>query len=367
MNKDPFKEYIKESEPDKRDKGYAWHTAIGLQAVDGLKTSEYLVQTAVRNIEGEISFEEANALLQSYYEENPVRDADDRTEEADKVSARIATLLSEKAFSFTPNEYFSIHRKLFTGIYSHAGRIRDYNITKKEWVLNGATVLYGSATELRATLDYDFSEEKKFSYKNLTMDGIIHHLAVFVSRLWQIHVFGEGNTRTTAVFFIKYLCTLGFDVTNDIFAENAWYFRNSLVRANYNDLKNGIHKTTEYLELFLRNLLLNESNPLHNRTLHISGTFKEPEKVNIDSKKANIGEEKANIEDVFTAKTASHIQVLQEALGSELAFGRSDVQRVLGLKPTRSSALLREMAEYGIIEPVSGHGKGKYRFRHQES
>ena len=193
MNKDPFKEYIKESEPDKRDKGYAWHTAIGLQAVDGLKTSEYLVQTAVRNIKGEISFEEANALLQSYYEENPARDADDRTEEADKVSARIATLLSEKAFSFTPNEYLSIHRKLFNGIYSHAGCIRDYNITKKEWVLNGATVLYGSATELRATLDYDFSEEKKFSYKNLTMDDIIHHLAVFVSRLWQIHVFGDAH------------------------------------------------------------------------------------------------------------------------------------------------------------------------------
>ena len=165
MNKDPFKEYIRESEPDKRDKGYAWHTAIGLQAVDGLKTSEYLVHTAVRNIEGEITFEEANALLQSYYKEkNPSRNVDDRTEEADKVSARIAALLSEKAFSFTPNEYISIHRKLFSGIYSHAGRIRDYNITKNEWVLNGATVVYGSATELKTTLDYDISEEKKFSY-----------------------------------------------------------------------------------------------------------------------------------------------------------------------------------------------------------
>ncbi len=362
MNKDPFKEYIKESEPAKRDKGYAWHTAIGLQAVDGLKTSEYLMHTAVRNIEGEISFVEANELLQTYYEENPTCDVSDRTEEADKVSARIAALLSERAFSFTPNEYLSIHRKLFIGIYSHAGRIRDYNITKKEWVLNGATVLYGSATELRATLDYDFSEEKKFSYKNLSMDEIIHHLAVFVSRLWQIHVFGEGNTRTTAVFFIKYLRTLGFDITNNIFAENAWYFRNSLVRANYNDLKNGIHETTEFLEIFLRNLLLSENHPLHNRTLHISGTFKEPEKANIDSKKVNIGEEKVNIEEAFTAKTASHVQKLQEALGFEDTFGRSDVQRVLGLKPTRSSALLREMAEHGIIEPVSGYGKGKYRF-----
>ena len=209
MKHDPFKEYIRESEPDKREKGYAWHTAIGLQAVDGLQTSEYLKHTAVRNIEGEISFEEAGALLQNYYEENPSRDAEDRTEEADKVSLRIAALLSEKAFSFTPNEYLSIHRKLFTGIYSHAGCIRDYNITKREWVLNGGTVIYGSATELRATLDYDFSEEKKFSYQNLSMDEIIRHLAVFVSRLWQIHVFGEGNTRTTAVFFIKYLRTLG--------------------------------------------------------------------------------------------------------------------------------------------------------------
>ena len=272
--KDPFKEYIRESEPDKRDKGYVWHTAIGLQAVDGLKTSEYLARTAIRNIEGEISFEEANALLQDYYEANPSRNADDRTEEADKVSAKIAAVLSEKAFSFTPNEYLSIHRKLFTGIYSHAGCVRDYNITKKEWVLDGATVLYGSATELRATLDYDFSEEKELSYRNLSMDEIIHHLAVFISRLWQIHVFEEGNTRTTAVFFIKYLQTLGFDVTNDIFAENAWYFRNALVRANYNDLKNGIYETTEFLELFLRNLLLNEHHPLHNRTLHISGTLK---------------------------------------------------------------------------------------------
>ena len=363
MNKDPFKEYIKESEPTKRDKGYAWHTAIGLQAVDGLKTSEYLVHTAVRNIEGEISFEEANALLQTYYEENPTHDASDRTEEADKVSARIAALLSERAFSFTPNEYISIHRKLFTGIYSHAGHIRDYNITKQEWVLNGATVLYGSATELRATLDYDLSEEKKFSYKNLSMDEIIRHLAVFVSRLWQVHVFGEGNTRTTAVFFIKYLRTLGFDVTNDIFAENAWYFRNALVRANYNDLKNGVHETTEYLELFLRNLLLNENNPLHNRTLHISGTFKEIEKPDIETAKPDIEALKSDIEKLFRPKTASHILKLCEAFPGQTIFGRSDVMKVIDIKASRASDLLREMVESRVIEPVSGHGKGKYQFR----
>ena len=377
MIEDPFKEYIKESEPDKRDKGYAWHTAIGLQAVDGLKTSEYLVHTAVRNIEGEISFEEANALLQSYYEENPVSDTDNRTEEADKVSARIAALLSEKAFSFTPNEYISIHRKLFTGIYSHAGCIRDYNITKKEWVLDGATVLYGSATELKATLDYDFSEEKKFSYKNLSMDEIIHHIAVFISRLWQIHVFGEGNTRTTAVFFIKYLRTLGFDVTNDIFAENAWYFRNALVRANYNDLKNGIHETTEFLELFLRNLLLNENHPLHNRRLHISGTFKGSEKPYIGTAKPYIGTAKPyigtakpdieavkkDIEKKFQSKTLSHILKLREAFTNQAIFGRSDVMSVIAIKSSRASELLAELVEKNIIEPVYGHGKGKYRFK----
>ena len=362
MKKDPFKEYIREVEPAKRDKGYAWHTAIGLQAVDGLKTSEYLVHTAVRSIEGEISFEEANALLQTYYEENPAGDVSDRTEEADKLSVRIAALLSECAFSFTPNEYLSIHRKLFTGIYSHAGCIRDYNITKKEWVLDGATVLYGSATELQATLDYDFSEEKKFSYKNLSMDEIIQHLATFVARLWQIHVFGEGNTRTTAVFFIKYLRTLGFDATNDIFAENAWYFRNALVRANYNDLKNGIHETTEYLELFLRNLLLNESNPLHNRTLHISGTFKETEKPDIEMQKPDIDGLKADIQNIFQSKTVSNILKLRETFPGQTIFGRSDVMKVIGIKTSRASELLKKMTEHGIIEPVAGNGKGKYRF-----
>ena len=363
MNNDPFKEYIKESEPSKRVKGYAWHTAIGLQAVDGLETSEYLAHTAARNIEGEISFDEVSALLQAYYKENPARDAEDRTEEADKVSARIAALLSERAFSFTPNEYLFIHKSLFAGIFSHAGCIRGYNITKKEWVLNGATVLYGSATELQATLNYDLSEERKFSYKNLSMSEVIHHLAIFISRLWQIHVFSEGNTRTTAVFFIKYLRTLGFDVTNDIFAENARYFRNSLVRANYNDLKNGIHETTEFLELFLRNLLLSENHPLHNRTLHISGTLKAAETPDIKTSKPDIEALEANIETVFQPKTVSHILKLRNAFPGQTIFGRSDVMGVIGIKPSRASDLLKKMVEHGVIERVPGHGKGKYRFR----
>ena len=367
MYKDPFKTYIKQGEPGKRDIGYAWHTAIGLQAVDGLKTSQYLVDTAIKNIEGEISIDEAQALLNSYYEENPKTDSQDRTEEADKVAVRIAKILSEKAFSFTPNEYISIHKKLFSGIYSDAGKIRDYNITKREWVLDGATVVYGSASELRATLDYDFSEEMKFSYKGLDMDEIIHHLAVFISRLWQIHIFCEGNTRTTAVFFIKYLRTLGFDATNDIFAENAWYFRNALVRANYNDLRKGVHETTEFLELFLRNLLLEETNELHNRSMHISGKFTnvakadiEPQKANIESKKACIEERLANIDGAVTDKTREHILKLYGEFGNKEFFGRSDVEKITGLKSTRASELINLMLNNNVIEPVKGHGKGKY-------
>ena len=360
MYKDPFKEYIRQSEPNKRDKGYAWHTAIGLQAVDGLKTSKYLIDTAIKNIEGDISIDEAQELLNSYYEENPKSGDDERTEEADKVAVRIAKILSEKAFSFTPNEYISIHKKLFTGIYGHAGKIRDYNITKKEWVLDGATVLYGSASELRATLEYDFSEEKKFSYRNLTMDEIIHHLAIFVSRLWQIHIFGEGNTRTTAVFFIKYLRTLGFDATNDIFAENAWYFRNALVRANYNDLKNGIHETTEYLEVFLRNLLLDERNELHNRSMHISRSFNK--KVDIESVKVDIRNKIMSFSDRISEKTINHTINIFVECGTKEYFGRTVIEEITGLKASGASKLIKLLLDSNIIIPVSGHGKGKYRF-----
>ncbi len=274
--RDIFEEYLREKEPQKKEKGYAWHTAIGLQAVDGLNTSEYLIETAKKNIDGDITFEEADRLIQSYYKENTVHAAAIRTEEADKVSVRIAQLLSERSFVFSPAQYISIHGQLFKGIYKHAGKIRDYNITKPEWVLDGDTVMYGGALDLRATLDYDFSVEKEFSYKNLSTDEIIKHLAAFVSRLWQIHIFSEGNTRATAVFFIKYLRTLGFNVTNDIFAENAWYFRNALVRANYTNLKKGVYETTEYLELFLRNLLLGEENSLKNRDMHINNSLSSP-------------------------------------------------------------------------------------------
>lgn len=350
MYQDPFKEYIKQSEPSKKYKGYVWSTAIGLQAVDGLEPSEYLVQTAMENIEGNISMADAEKRIESYYAANPKQNNDDRTEEADKVSVRIAAILSEKAFSFSPSEYIGIHRKLFLGIYKHAGKIRDYNITKKEWVLDGATVLYGNAAELRQTLEYDFEQEKKFSYKGLSTDEIMKHLAFFISRLWQIHIFGEGNTRTTAVFFIKYLRSLGYDATNDIFAENAWYFRNALVRANYTDLKNDIHETTVYLEKFIRNLLLDENNELKNRYLHINHLFKE----NADKKaEINAG---INAEIKISEKQKKIILMLKEnpyctikEISDKLDVNHSTVERNI-----------KKLRENGIIERVGARKDGKW-------
>ncbi len=276
MEKDSFEEYLKESGPDKASKGYAWSTAIGLQAVDGLKPSKYLIETAIQNIEGNVTMREARDLIDSYYQERPEHLADDeRTEEADKVSLRIAELLSETAFSFSPNEYISIHRRLFQGIYQHAGKIRDYN---------------------------------------------------------------------------------------------AWYFRNALVRANYTNLQKGIHETTEYLEVFLKNLLLNEKHELPNRNLHISGHLGK-QKVDIGSEKVDIQEEKVDIEKVvsrktgdFTVRTVGHIRKLFETFGTDQAFGRSAVVEVLKLQNSSASKLLAKMVQAGILKPVSGQGKGKYRF-----
>ena len=265
-----FEEYIRHTDASKKDKTLAWSTAIGLQQVDGLKPSSYLYETAKKNIEGELSFDEAKNLIDSYYESRTARTQDDeRTEEADKVSSRIAQILSEPSFHFSPSHLIAIHKRLFEGIFKFAGKIRDYDITKKEWVLNGYTVMYGASFELKAALDYDFEMERNFKYKGLSTDEIIKHITFFISRLWQIHAFGEGNTRTTAVFTIKYLRSMGYKVDNDIFAQNSWYFRNALVRANYKNLKDGIEENPVYLERFFRNLILGENNELKNRYTHI--------------------------------------------------------------------------------------------------
>lgn len=265
-----LEEYIKQGEPGRTEKSEAWQTAIGLQAVDGLNTSQYLLDTAKDHIEGKITIDEAQKRIYSYYEQRSVRtEVENETKEADIVSARIAKLLGEKTFQFSPVEWITIHRRLFEGVFDHAGQIREYNISKKEWILNGESVIYADFNSIKETLDYDFTTEKQFSYEGLSVEAAVKHLAKFASDIWQIHPFGEGNTRATAVFMIKYMKTFGFHVNNDAFRENSWYFRNALVRANYNDLQKDIHSTTKFLELFFANLLLGTNHELKNRYMHV--------------------------------------------------------------------------------------------------
>ena len=266
---DSLSEYLRAKEPGKVELAGLWRTAIGLQKVDGLTPSQYLIDTARRNIEGEITIAEAGKIIGAYYKSKSVREeaAKTRTDEADIVSQRIAGILAEPTFSFSPASYVSIHKKLFAGVYKHAGKIRDYNITKSEWVLKEDTVRYESADVIVATLEYEFERERKFNYKGLGPAEFIAHFSRFIADVWQIHAFGEGNTRTTAIFAIKYLRTLGYVIENDEFSVNSFYFRNALVRANYTNIPKGVHPTIVYLERFFGNLLLGEKNELKSRYL----------------------------------------------------------------------------------------------------
>ena len=290
-----FDQYIRQGEPDKREKAYAWSTAIGLQAVDGLQTSEYLLQTAQRHIEGEISIEEVRDLVKTYYQSKTLRESDDDDkQEADKVSANITKVLSSKTLNFSTSGYISVHRRVFEGVFKHAGTLRKYDITKREWVLDGDTVNYLNWEDLRRAIDYDIEQEKSFSYKGLSSDEMISHISRFVSGLWQIHAFCEGNTRTTAVFIILYLRSIGFQVNNELFANHSWYFRNALVRANYKNAVKGIDYTPVYLERFFRNLLLGEQWDLRNRYLHIKAPEQAPEQAQ-DKYRTSTGQ----VEDTF--------------------------------------------------------------------
>lgn len=265
-----FDSYIRQGEPDKKEKSIAWAIATGLQQVDGLTPSKYLYETARRNIEGEITIEEARTLVDRYYEAKKDRnDDDDDKEEADKVAARIVQALKDKTFDFSPDSYIHIHEKIFEGVFKFAGKIRAYNITKKEWVLDGDTVYYSDYEMIQKTLDYDFAQEKNFDYNGLSKEEKVKHFTRFIANIWQIHPFSEGNTRTTAVFAIKYLKRLGYNADNLIFEKNSWYFRNALVRANYSNSAKGIYMDTSYLEALFRNIMLDENNDLKNRYTHI--------------------------------------------------------------------------------------------------
>ena len=352
MHKDPFEEYIRQGEASQYEKAQAWKTAIGLQAVDGLAPSAYLIDLAKKNIEGQMSLQALHTLLENYYESYP--NHEDRTAEADIVSLRISELLLEKAFSFTPNEYLSIHKQLFTDIYPHAGSIRDYNITKKEWILDGDTVTYGSVSELGATLLYDIEQEKEFSYANLDMSETIRHLATFVARLWQIHVFGEGNTRTTAVFFIKYLRTLGFTVTNDMFADHAWYFRNALVRANYQNLKLGVYRTTGYLERFLQNLLLDEEHVLSNRTMHIHGDTGKNDMSGTDDTNGN-NKSDDKLRESSLEFTVDRDTMPQDYVNKDTVYNIKSNSKV-------SKNMTPRLDEFALIDKLTQHGINDSRY-----
>lgn len=273
-----YEQYLRQGEPSKREKALTWAAAIGLQQVDGLQTSEYLHSVARRNIEDEITTSEAQQLIASYYEQKSARHEteDAETEEADRVTSNINHILSTATLDFTTHGFKMLHRQIFKGVFKHAGEFRKYDISKREWVLRGASVLYLGNAELQQALDYDIEQERQFSYTSLSTDEIVAHITRFVAGLWQIHPFGEGNTRTTAVFAIQYLRSLGFDVNNLMFAQHSWYFRNALVRANYKSAQ--VDYEPIFLERFFRNLLLGEQWELRNRYLLINAEDSQPTK-----------------------------------------------------------------------------------------
>lgn len=343
-----FDKYIRQGEPDSKEKARMWQTAIGLQDVDGLKPSEYLLQTAGRHIEGEITIGEAKHLIDNYYLSKAARKdiEDERTEEADKVSARITEILSEKSFSFTPDYLILIHRRLFEGLYKFAGKLRDYDITKKEWVLDGDTVLYSSHELIRQTLEYDFGQEKSVNYPSLDAGQALMHICKFVSDIWQVHPFGEGNTRATAVFTMKYLHTFGFTFDNSVFQEHSWYFRNALVRANYNNYSKGISATTSFLELFFRNLLFGEKNGLHNRDLHIAA----PQSANTHNSKSQNGSLNCTLDEIALLK---FLKDNPEATQTEIAAH-------IGKSPRTVKRMTPSLIERGLLERENGKRNGKW-------
>ena len=276
MEREDFDKYYEAVEPGMRERAYAWATAIGLQDVDGLKPSKYLLATAKRHIEGEITQEDARRIVDEYYETKVGHDEPESAEEADKVSARIVAIINAPGFRLSPEYYLGLHKQIFDGVFPHAGKVRDVELTKREWVLDGDTVEYELSCMIEKSLDYDFSKEKEFKYKGLSEDAFVKHFTSFISGLWQIHPFREGNTRTVALFAIKYLKSMRYNVTNDLFAAKSYYFRNALVRANYSNIKLNIEKTQEHLEEFFKVLIYGYEIELRNRFLKIGQEYGTP-------------------------------------------------------------------------------------------
>lgn len=340
MNKDninefaSFDEYLRQGEPSQKESAENWKTAIGLQAVDGLQPSAYLIDVAKRNIEGEISLDETRKLIDSYYQSKTVRTPkDEDEEEADKVSVNIAKILASKTFAFNTNGYVSLHRRIFEGVFKHAGEIRQYDISKKEWVLEGDSVNYLNWEDLRRALDWDIEQEKNFSYKGLTDDEKIEHITKFISGIWQIHAFREGNTRTTAIFTIQYLRSLGYEVNNEMFAKHSWYFRNALVRANYRNIQKGIDYSPIYLVRFFRNLLLKDGWVLKNRYLHIRPTdeWKEQPRIGTPQVPRKLSSSTPQVPHKFS----QHVETLILSFNDEYMTS-AEIMGAIGLKDRKS-------------------------------
>lgn len=371
MNKDninefaSFDEYLRQGEPSQKESAENWKTAIGLQAVDGLQPSAYLIDVAKRNIEGEISLDETRKLIDSYYQSKTVRTPkDEDEEEADKVSVNIAKILASKTFAFNTNGYVSLHRRIFEGVFKHAGEIRQYDISKKEWVLEGDSVNYLNWEDLRRALDWDIEQEKNFSYKGLTDDEKIEHIAKFISGIWQIHAFREGNTRTTAIFTIQYLRSLGYEVNNEMFAKHSWYFRNALVRANYRNIQKGIDYSPIYLVRFFRNLLLKDGWVLKNRYLHIRPTdeWKEQPRIGTPQVPRKLSSSTPQVPHKFS----QHVETLILSFNDEYMTS-AEIMGSIGLKDRKSfselylNAALSEKAIERKYPNTPRHPRQQYR------
>ena len=337
-------EYIKQGEPSQVEKAKAWETAIGLQEVDGLKPSKYLIKTAKEHIEGIIDIEEVKNRINNYYKGLNNRKIEEKedSEEADKVSVRITEILNDKSFNFNPTELISIHKKLFTGIFEHAGILRNYNFTKDEWILNGDTVTYSSFESIMPALEYDFNEEKNFSYKNLSFDESIKHLCRFTSNIWQVHPFCEGNTRTTAVFIIKYLRSFGFNINDEVFANNSWYFRNSLVRANYKNFEKNIFEDISYLEKFFYNLLSDTKYELKNRYMHVGYT------------------QSATDNDTKCNSCTLEEQAILNVIRNNSTIRQEEIAKIIGKSLRTVKTRMIEMQEKKLITRKNGKRNGEW-------
>lgn len=360
MKQKEFDEYIRQVEPFAQESANAWKTAIGLQQVDGLKPSSYLLETARKNIEGDITIDEVRQLLDSYYKSKTIKTAEEHNEEeADKVSANIKKILSSRTLAFNTNGFISIHRRIFDGVFSHAGEIRNYNISKKEWVLRGNSVDYLNWEDLRRALDFDIQQERNFDYKGLTEEQKIKHICHFVSGLWQIHPFCEGNTRTTAVFTIQYLRSIGYDVDNEIFALHSWYFRNALVRANYKNSKLGINYDSSFLEKFFQNLLLGANYELKNRYLVIDAPKDLVQQNDTQEDKFDTQEDKFDTQGYFTEGVIPQKKELEAWIEHQIKKDpKISTGKLAELAKVSVSTIKRRIAKHGSIKFVGSGFSG---------